>query len=102
MNEQELVKLVTEKVIEALRQQEAASVPMPAALQAQPAAGAQSGSCTGESGLRMTVRDLRTRVAQSREGTRAHMEKLKSAKRHELTGRLPQDIADALEVMRRS
>ena len=43
MNEQELVKLVTEKVIEALRQQEAASVPMPAALQAQPAAGAQSG-----------------------------------------------------------
>ena len=58
MNEQELVKLVTEKVIEALRQQEAASVPMPAAPQAQPAAGAQSGSCTGESGLRMTVRDL--------------------------------------------
>ena len=58
MNEQELVKLVTEKVIEALRQQEAASVPMPAAPQVQPAAGAQSGSCTGESGLRMTVRDL--------------------------------------------
>ena len=58
MNEQELVKLVTEKVIEALRQQEAASVPMPAAPQAQPAAGAQSGSCTGEAGLRMTVRDL--------------------------------------------
>ena len=57
MNEQELVKLVTEKVIEALRQQEAASAPPPAP-QAQAPAGAQSGSCTGASGLRMTVRDL--------------------------------------------
>ncbi|MDD6176257.1 MAG: propanediol/glycerol family dehydratase medium subunit [Firmicutes bacterium] len=57
MNEQELVKLVTEKVIEALRQQEAASAPPPAP-QAQASAGARSGSCTGAIGLRMTVRDL--------------------------------------------
>ena len=57
MNEQELVKLVTEKVIEALRQQEAASAPQPAP-QTQAPAGAQSGSCAGASGLRMTVRDL--------------------------------------------
>ena len=62
----------------------------------------EQGTVLSFGAARMTVRELRTRVAQSREGTRAHMEKLQSAKRHELTGRLPQDIADALEVMRRS
>lgn len=57
MNEQELVKLVTEKVVEVLRQQGAASLPQPAP-QAKAPAGSQSGSCTGKSGLQMTVRDL--------------------------------------------
>ena len=54
MNEQEIVRLVTQKVIEALKQQEAAAVPQAAAT----GAGAQNGTVVGEAGLRMSVRDL--------------------------------------------
>ena len=86
-----------EKLVEQLRRQDKRRV-----IRVVTGDALEQGTVLSFGAARMTVRELRTRVAQSRDGTRAHMEKLKSAKRHELTGRLPQDIADALEVMRRS
>ena len=86
-----------EKLVEQLRRQDKRRV-----IRVVTGDALEQGTVLSFGAARMTVRELRTRVAQSREGTRAHMEKLQSAKRHELTGRLPQDIADALEVMRRS
>jgi len=57
MDEKELVRLITEKVVETLRQQEAAASPLPATPKTAPA-GSPSGVVAGESGARMTVRDL--------------------------------------------
>ena len=51
---------------------------------------------------RMTVRELRLRVRQSHAQTHVHMHNLQSVKSHALTGRLSQDVFDALERMRRS
>lgn len=62
----------------------------------------EQGTILSFGAARMTVRELRTRVTQSKESTRAHIQKLQSIKRHELTGHLPREIAEALEQIRRS